>query len=62
MFEQYEDVLTPQETLEALRIGRNALYQLLKSGKLKSYKNGRIWRIPKNAIKNYIIENSGIRR
>ena len=31
-------------------MGYNALYELLQSGKLKAYRNGRVWRIPKQAI------------
>ena len=58
MFEDYPDILTVEEACEALRIGYNAMYELLNSGKLKAYKNGRIWRIPKDAIKKYIMELS----
>jgi len=58
MFEDYPDVLTVEEACEALRVGYNAMYELLNSGKLKAYKNGRTWRIPKDAIKKYIIEFS----
>lgn len=38
MFEKYEDILTTEETCEALRSGKNRLYQLLGSGELKGYK------------------------
>ena len=58
MFEDYPDVLTVEEACEALRVGYNAMYELLNSGKLKAYKNGRTWRIPKDAIKKYIKELS----
>ena len=57
MFEQYPDILSVEEACEALRIGYNAMYDLLNSGKLKAYKNGRVWRIPKSAITNYIKSN-----
>ena len=62
MLEEYEDVLTTEEACEALRIGYNALYKLLSSGKLKGYRNGRVWRIPKVSIETYILESSGVRR
>ena len=58
MFEEYGDVLTAEETCEALRIGFNALYDLLNSGKLKGYRNGRVWRIPRLALQEYIIEQA----
>lgn len=58
MFEEYGDVLTAEEACEALRIGFNALYDLLNSGKLKGYRNGRVWRIPRLAIQEYILEQA----
>lgn len=41
-----------------LKVGHNAIYELLNSGKLKAYKNGRVWRIPKESIKQYILKNA----
>ena len=55
MLEQYDDVLKTDEAREALRIGYNALYDLLNSGQLKGYRNGRTWRIPKVAVQEYIM-------
>lgn len=60
MFEQYNDVLTPDEVCEILYIGKNSLYALLNSGKLKAFRNGRIWRIPKQAVIEYILSESKI--
>ena len=37
MFEDYPDILSPEEAAEALRIGENAIYELLNEGKLKVY-------------------------
>lgn len=54
MLELYDDLLTADEACEALRIGKNALYRLLASQELKSYRNGRVWRIPREAVEKYI--------
>ena len=62
MFDEYPDVLTAEEAADALRVGYNALYRLLSSGKLKAYKNGRVWRIPKQSIKEYILDSTKIHR
>ena len=59
MFEEYADILTAEEACEVLRIGYNALYELLNSGKLKGFRNGRVWRIPKQAIQEYILTSIG---
>ena len=58
MFEQYPDILTVEEACEALRMGYNAVYELLNEGKLKAYKNGRVWRIPKKSLVKYILESA----
>ena len=58
MFEQYPEILSVEEACEALRVGYNAMYELLNSGKVKAYKNGRIWRIPKEALKKYILSSA----
>lgn len=58
MFEQYPDILSVEEACEALRVGYNAMYELLNSGKVKAYKNGRVWRIPKEALKEYILSSA----
>ena len=58
MLSEYPDILTTDEVCEALRVGYNALYDLLQSGKLKAYRNGRLWRIPKRSVIEYIIEQS----
>ena len=62
MFDEYPDVLTAEEAADALRVGYNALYRLLNSGKLKAYKNGRVWRIPKESIKEYILYSTKMHR
>ena len=54
MLEGYDDLLTTEDACEALKIGKNALYALLADGSLKAYRNGRVWRIPKAAVEEYI--------
>lgn len=58
MFDQYPDILTVEEVCEALRMGYNAVYELLNLGKLKAYKNGRVWRITREALKEYVMKST----
>lgn len=58
MFERYEDILTAEETCEALRIGKNRLYQLLHSGELNGYREGRHWKVSKEELISYIRKNA----
>jgi len=54
MFSQYSDMVTIDELCEMLRIGKNKAYQLLRSGRISSFKDGRLWMIPKQAVIDYI--------
>ena len=55
MMEEYPDVLTAEEASEVLRVSCGSLYCLLKSGKLKGFRYGKVWRIPKAAIQEYVL-------
>lgn len=57
MLDDWDDFLTVEELCELLKIGHNAAYALLGSGKLKAFRNGRVWRIPKQAVIDYIIKS-----
>jgi excisionase family DNA binding protein len=50
--------MTTEEACEALHIGKNSLYNLIATGKLKAFRNKRTWKIPKQAIIEYIIAES----
>ena len=56
MTDDYE-ILTPEDVMEYLYIGRNAVYKLLNSGELKAFRVGRNWKIPKKALDEYIDSN-----
>ncbi len=51
---QYNEILTIDETCEILRIGRGQCYEQLKSGRIKAWRMGRTWKIPKEGIIEYI--------
>ena len=61
MLEGYADILTVEEATEALRMGYNAIYELLRNGELKGYRNGRTWRIPKLAVQEYILARAKLK-
>lgn len=61
MLEGYDDLLTVEEACEALKIGKNALYKLLATQELKAFRNGRVWRIPKQAIQEFIFKQADLK-
>lgn len=61
MFDDYPDILSAEEAAEALRIRENAIYRLLNESKLKAFKNGRRWLIPKETLKMYVMESAKLK-
>jgi excisionase family DNA binding protein len=59
MFENYDDVVTIEELMEILDIGKNNAYKLLRSGEIKSFKIGKVYKIPKVCIQKYILSKIG---
>jgi len=58
MFEEYNDIVTAEEVAEMLRIGMNRMYELLKTGSIKAYREGRVWRISRKAVQEYVLSQS----
>jgi len=58
MFEVYGDLVTVEEFADMLSIGKNAAYKLLASGKIKCFRQNRVWKIPKEGVIQYIREQS----
>ncbi|OMC75062.1 DNA-binding protein [Paenibacillus odorifer] len=57
MFEQYDDILTFDQLMEVLAIGRNKAYNLLQTGEIDSLRIGRTYRVPKECIRDYVMKN-----
>lgn len=49
-----KQVVTVEDLIHILGIGRNTAYQLVRSGKIRSVKVGRTYRIPKAAVDEYL--------
>jgi len=49
-------LVTIEELCEELMIGRNAAYKLLEERKIKGFRIGRIWKIPRECVDIYIKE------
>lgn len=62
MFEHYKDVMDVYDVAEALCIGKNRVYELLGNGSLKGFRIGRVWKIPRTAMQEYILTQSNLRQ
>ena len=50
MFSEYGDIGTVGEGMKMLQIGRVSVYQMLKSGEIRSLKVGKKYVIPKKSV------------
>ena len=49
-----EQMLTVAEVAEILRVSERTIYNLLEAGDLRGVRVGRSWRIPKEALEEFI--------
>ena len=49
-----QPLMTLEELCDALMIGKNAAYRLLIEGKIKAFRIGRIWKIPRDSLQDYL--------
>ena len=54
MFREYPDALTPQQVREMLGVGQRMTYALLRGGTIPSVRMGRLYRVPKVAVIDYL--------
>lgn len=50
----HEMILTRDEVMAQLKIGRTVFYKLIRSGELKSYKDGNRIKVPADSVRDYI--------
>ena len=54
MFENYNDVVGIDELCKMLCIGKNKAYELVNNGHIKSFTIGKIHKIPKRYVIDYL--------
>ena len=54
VFDSYPDVVSVEEIQQMLRIGKNAVYTLLKDGEIKSIKVGKRYIVPKKYVVEFL--------
>lgn len=50
MFEEYGDIVSIQDVMKMLGVGRSAVYSMLQEGTLRSVRIGRKYIIPKQSV------------
>lgn len=57
---EYIDMITIDELCDLLMIGRTTAYKLLQSRELKAFKIGKVWKISRASVEQYIKERSNL--
>ena len=58
MLNEYSEILTVEDVMEILNIGKNAAYDLFRSGEIKCFRLKNRWKVPKQAVIDYINNQS----
>ncbi len=56
--DDYGDIMTVEDLMAYLNIGRTTAYKLLQSGKIKVLRFGRIYRLSKASVQEYVRKES----
>ncbi|MCM1315288.1 MAG: helix-turn-helix domain-containing protein [Muribaculaceae bacterium] len=48
------EIMKFEEVMEYLNIGKSTLYNLLRNGEIRSFKIGKVWKIPKSSVEEYV--------
>jgi len=57
MFQDYPDIVTHSDLCSMLGISKNTAYDLLKAGQIKYRRIGRIYKIPKQEVIDFISQD-----
>lgn len=58
MLNEYSEILTVEDVMEILNIGKNAAYDLFRNGDIKCFRLKNRWKVPKQAVIDYINNQS----
>jgi hypothetical protein len=56
MLEKYPDILSVEDLRVILKVGKNKIYKLLQDRIIKSRKIGKVYKIPKKYLIEFILE------
>lgn len=59
MYNETTDLISIEELCSILLIGRNKAYELLNNKKIKAFRIGKTWKIPRLSVDEFILLESG---
>lgn len=55
------ELITVEELCKLLSIGRNMAYKLLEGNKIKAFRIGKVWKISRAAVDEFILTQSNLK-
>ena len=55
------ELITVEELCKSLSICRNMAYKLLEENKIKAFRIGKVWKIPRAAVDEFILTQSNLK-
>lgn len=55
---KYDEIMTVEQVMDYLAMGKNSVYNLLKNGELTFFKVGRKYRITKKSVQAYVLKSA----
>lgn len=62
MFDTFGPVMSVKDVCEALMIGKRAVYELIRDQKVSSFRTGNTWKITRESLVNYVINESHLNK
>ena len=53
-YNMVSEILTRNEVMEMLKIGRSTFYKLIQEGRLKGFKEGNRYKVPLSSVEEYV--------
>lgn len=53
--ENYNEMISLEDLCEILTIGKSTAYHLLQTNQIKAFKIGRIWKIPRESVSEFVL-------
>ncbi len=60
MLDEFGPIMSVQDVCDTLHVGKNTVYRLIQEGKIDCFRTGRVWKIKRNGLADYIRTASGI--
>ncbi len=53
------EIMKFEEVMEFLNVGKNTLYALLNCGEIRAFRIGKVWKIPRRSVEEFVSEKCG---